>query len=93
MNPTQKQQMIFDLETKSLYTDDGTVIKKLECPFRKNWGSLKPTVDDRRKHCNSCDRMVIDTQYYLEEELVRMVKQDSGTCFKVNLLQENITIR
>ena len=84
--------MQFNPHTNELFTDDGYLIKKLHCPVSKQWDVLIQTDFLKGKMCGGCQRMVLDTSLYNDEELQQQLKLNSHTCLKVDLNQNNLTI-
>lgn len=85
----------FDPIHSTLRDINGRVLKKLGCPKLKSWDSLAVSSDTgmMKRHCDSCEKSVIDTAFLTYEEVVDAVKQDPDVCFRVRLEQDNIEIR
>jgi hypothetical protein len=83
--------MKFNPITKSLYTDNGQFVKKLNCPYKINWEDME-VIDSTNRKCLNCDHMVVDTATLTDEQLFEMVRQNSSTCFKIDLNQSNLKI-
>ncbi len=83
--------MKFNPIKKALYTDSDKLIKKLHCPYKKQWDNLSEN-DEKSKKCLTCNEVVVDTQFFSEKELVEMVKENPDVCVKVDLLQDNIRV-
>jgi len=83
--------MKIDPKDRSLYTDSGTFLKKLNCPIRKTWAELKPSRLGTRL-CDTCSREVHDTAGMSDEELVRLLEVDPGACLKVSSAQGNCEV-
>lgn len=83
--------MKFDPLKKEVYTDNGELIKQLNCPFKINWDNLEATNSTMRK-CSICDHLIIDTEYISDDELLNMVAENPDTCLKIDLNQHNIKI-
>lgn len=83
--------MILNKNTKELFTDDGDLIKKLHCPFQKQWAELEKTQSSLARLCNSCGKPVLDTQYFSDNELSKLVKENPETCLRINSRQSNLT--
>ena len=85
--------MIFNPITKSLFTDSGDLIKKLDCPFQIKWSSLAASKDGKKSRvCSVCDHSIVDTSKLTEQELLNIIKKKPDACLKVDLNQENIRI-
>ncbi len=83
--------MKFNPIKKAIYTDNDKLIKKLDCPYKKQWDGLSEYNEKSRK-CLTCNNLVVDTKYLSEEKLVNMVKENPDICIKVDLLQDNIRV-
>ncbi|MDP2385634.1 MAG: hypothetical protein Q8M29_04635 [Bacteroidota bacterium] len=85
--------MKFNPITKELYKEDGSLIKKLNCPYKVSWDKLIPAKENpNAKLCSNCNHHIIDTSAYSDEELFSMVQSKPDTCLKINLNQNNIKI-
>jgi hypothetical protein len=49
--------------TKELYTDDGTFLKKLQCPFAKQWEELNAINFLKGKMYDQCNKTVYIPRY------------------------------
>lgn len=77
--------------TKEVFSDEGQLIKKLDCPFRVKWEDLNDHHSTFRK-CLNCDRSILDTKYLSEEELIETMNKDPNTCLKLDFNQDNVKI-
>jgi hypothetical protein len=90
--------MKYNTLTETLFTNNHTLIKTLNCPLNKQWAHLNQAGEDiqtftlKGKVCDECRRIVLDTSLLKEEEVQQFVLSDPHTCLKVNLDQINITI-
>jgi hypothetical protein len=84
--------MQFDPRTKTLYTDHGERIKTLYCPLRMAWEELEGSSKSPHRNCASCERDVLDTAQFTDEELLAIVRADPETCLCVRARQANVTI-
>jgi hypothetical protein len=83
--------MIFDPITRTIYTDNGELIKKMNCPYKVHWDNLEIN-NSKVRMCNKCDREIINTEYISDDELLDMIKNNPDTCLKIDLNQNNIKI-
>jgi hypothetical protein len=83
--------MKFDPMTKEVFADNGALIKQLNCPFRMHWDNLEATKPTMRK-CAVCDRFIVDTALFTDDQLLEMVGQNPDTCLKIDLHQPNLQI-
>jgi hypothetical protein len=77
---------------KTLYTDEGVLIKKLECPRTVRWSELGSAGVPGVNVCAVCERPIIDTDGVRDEAVLAMVRSDPATCLKVDLNQDNIRV-
>ena len=84
--------MKFNPHTNRLFTDDGLLIKRLHCPFRLDWRKLEPTDDPAARRCDICQHTVTDTAHRTEAELLALMAENTKTCLKVDLYQDNLTL-
>ena len=85
--------MHFNPNTKEIFTDNGNLIKQLNCPYKMNWEDLI-TIDNLPfvRQCSNCDHRIIDTAYYNDTELLELVQKNTDTCLRVDLQQKNIKL-
>jgi hypothetical protein len=84
--------MKYNPTTQELFTDNGTFLKKLNCPLSKQWEELHPTNLLKGKMCDQCHRAVYDTAQFSDEQLSDLLRNEPHTCLKIDLNQENLTI-
>ena len=85
--------MQFNPLTNILYTDSGKFLKKLACPFDIQWNGLAINPNNpKRRPCSKCERYIIDTATYSDQELIDLIEQEPDTCLKIDLNQNNITM-
>ncbi|PZX55536.1 hypothetical protein LV85_00760 [Algoriphagus chordae] len=78
--------------SKKLFTENGELIKTLNCPYRIGWSSLPSTEDSKHRTCSQCEHSILDTAKVTEKELVQTIKTKPNTCLKVDINQDNLTI-
>ena len=83
--------MKFDPLKKELYTDTGELIKKLNCPYKMKWDDLGLAKRGYRK-CSNCNHLIVDTELFTDNQILKMVKDNPDTCLKIDLNQNNINI-
>jgi hypothetical protein len=83
--------MQFDPITKYVYSDNGTFLKKMYCPYNVNWMELDSSNSSYRK-CSKCDHSIVDSKYLDDMDLVRLIENNPNTCLRIDLNQENIKI-
>lgn len=82
--------MLFIKSTKSLFSKNGVLIKKLHCPLNKSWDSLQLMPNSADRKCSECENTVVDTTHLDEEHLSQLCKEDKDICLKVSSRQSNI---
>lgn len=88
-------KLAFDPLHKTLHDSQGRVLKKLHCPKLKSWNQLTPVIESTvpQKHCESCDRAVLDTARMSAAEIIHALEDDPQTCLSIRLDQENIEVK
>ncbi len=81
--------MIFNTETRELYSSSGKLIKKLHCPYDFTWDELEDTSSTSR-NCQVCKIHVVDTAYQNESSLIELLKNKPNSCIRISMDQENI---
>lgn len=84
--------MRFDPATRTLWTDDGQLIKRLSCHRPLLPGQLRPEPGTGHWHCDACRHPVLDTARFTEAQLQARVAADPGTCLLVRRGQPNLDI-
>lgn len=84
--------MIFKLSKKELFSDNGTFIKKLHCPYLIRWKNMSTVDGVSDKMCSICDKTVFDTEAMSDKDVINLIGQDSDACLKIDLNQKNITM-
>ena len=82
--------MLFDPQTKKLYTDDGVFIKKLHCPLKMHVAQLQATNDTL--FCQQCQHTIVDTANLTEQQLQNIVEKNPEVCIAVSAAQTNVEI-
>ena len=77
--------MKYNNVTKELYTDNGILLKKMECPQIIDWDNLEKGKNDLEKFCNYCKKSVLNTDYLNDEEVLMVIRHDRDKCLKVNV--------
>lgn len=73
--------MIFDPETKALYTDSGAFIKRVFCPRQLHVEDLEVAVTGREvRTCAACEDEVHDLESFTEDALVAAVAANPTLC-------------
>jgi hypothetical protein len=83
--------MKFNPISKDIYTDKDEFVKRMNCPYKMSWDKLEVTNSTLRK-CSNCNNLILDTEFLTDNELLKIVRQNPNTCFKIDLNQENINL-
>jgi len=72
------------INDKSLFKEDGTLLKTMSCPKNMDKNSL--LAEGRNHLCKECHEKVINTDYLTEYALIDLLEEDSSICLSVNTL-------
>lgn len=84
--------MKFNPISNDLFTNDGDFIKKLNCPLKIEWETLKGNFENSNRRCGICERDIIDTNHLNDSEIISIILDNPNTCLKLNFNQDNIAI-
>lgn len=85
--------MKFNPITKTLYTDDNQLIKKMYCPYSSlQWSDLSQIDGSMDRFCNICESSVVETKDMSDESLLVLLQENPETCLKVDWKQKNVRI-
>ena len=84
--------MIYNPHIQQLFTENGTLIKRFQCPLNKQWADLARTEHLKYRLCETCTNTVLDTALFDDAELLEIVQTKPGTCLKLDFNQPNLTI-
>jgi hypothetical protein len=84
--------MQFDPINLLVFTDEGEFIKQLNCPYKMSWERLEPKDSVFRK-CGNCERLVMDTGLFSDNEIQTAVRENPDTCLKIDLNQGNVKLK
>ncbi len=83
--------MKFNPFTKTLYTNDDKVIKKMFCPYTNlQWDDLSAIEDSDNRFCEICESNVIETEGMSDDVLYELLQREPDTCLKINMNTNNI---
>jgi hypothetical protein len=82
----------FNPITNKLFTDEGFLIKKLNCRYGISWSDLSRTGNEGTRHCLLCEKDIIDTINLSGSAVLEMTRRDSSICLKVDINQANIRV-
>ncbi len=72
------------LKQDNLYSEDGTWLKKIECPKDVQSKALQRS-SERTLSCKECSHVVYDTDQMSEEDVVALLKRQPNACIKIHL--------
>ena len=88
-----ESQMLFDPNTKTLFTNLGEEIKTLECPKAKCWDELEVVDDlDLKRMCHDCSKHVVDTRSLTDAQVQVLVQFDPTVCLHIDTDHGNVTL-
>ena len=88
-----ESHMLFDPESRTLFTNHGEVIKQLECPKAKCWDELEVLDDaDLKRHCRDCAKNVVDTRDLTDLQVQVLVQYDPTVCLHIDAAHGNVTL-
>jgi hypothetical protein len=83
--------MKFNPSTKQLLTNEGVLIKNLHCPRGVKWSDLGQT-DSFQRHCEFCEKNIVDIQNLDDETVLAIAIRDTGACLKLDINDSNIRV-
>ncbi|TXD53595.1 MULTISPECIES: hypothetical protein [unclassified Polaribacter] len=83
--------MKINLKTKSIYTDNGELIKKLNCKHNITENDLKEENKAIIGNCIHCLKGVYKTENLTDEKLKNLVKKNPSICFYIKRNQANVS--
>ena len=83
--------MVWNFQTRQLFTDSGVPIKKVHCPFSVSSSDLRDS-EDLKLSCDRCSHQIVDTESLTDEEVVELLQENPNTCLKINLNDKRIRI-
>lgn len=72
------------LKQDNLYSEDGTWLKKIECPKDVQSKDLQRSSETLLR-CEKCSHSVYDTDLMSETDLVALLKRQPDVCLKIYL--------
>lgn len=85
--------MKFNPIKRILYTEEGQLIKKLDCPFTISAKEDSPKSGTQYYTlCKICSQQLIDTSTWSDAELLEYTEKHPTVCLKVDPKQKNVRI-
>jgi hypothetical protein len=82
--------VLFNPQTKHLYSDAGVFLKKLSCPKQPEWCGMTLHDEPHTKMCAFCDKKVTSVSHLTEIEVQHLLAKDPNACLMVDLEADNI---
>jgi hypothetical protein len=76
--------MKYKVDTKEFFTDDGVLIKKMQCSIEVDWDKMEHGKNDLERICSHCNKAVMNIEYLKDEEVLFLMKKKPDTCLKIN---------
>ena len=88
-----ESHMLFDPNTRTLFTNLGEEIKTLECPKTRCWDELDVVDDlDLKRMCRDCSKHVVDTRGLTDAQVQVLVQFDPTVCLHIDTAHGNVTL-
>jgi hypothetical protein len=75
--------MKYKIETKELYTDNGLLVKKMQCPKVVYWVNMMPGKNDIERICSHCNKSVLNVDFFSDDEILFLLNKRPETCIKI----------
>jgi hypothetical protein len=75
--------MKYKIETKELYTDNGLLVKKMQCPKVVYWDNMMPGKNDIERICSHCNKSVLNVDFFSDDEILFLLNKRPETCIKI----------
>lgn len=76
--------MTLKIRDGDIYAHNGKWLKKMACPKAVNYQDMT-RISDQIVMCQQCERVVHDTDFMSETDIVELLEDDPQTCLKVSL--------
>ena len=71
------------IKNKSIFADDGTLLKVIDCPKNVGGEDLTQT-SDHEFRCDGCEKQVVATDYLSEPAIIQLLADAPDTCLKIS---------
>ncbi len=75
--------MKYNPTSKEIFTNEGQLIKKMNCPEKVEWETMEKGENVLKRKCNICNKSVIDTEFLSDDEVLFLVEKDANTCLRI----------
>jgi hypothetical protein len=76
--------MTLKIRDGDIYSDNGEWLKKMACPKAVSYREMKQ-ISDQAAMCRECDRLVHNTDFMSESDIVELLKYDPEACVKISI--------
>lgn len=76
--------MTLKIRDGDIYADSGEWLKKMACPKAVSYREMKQ-ISDQAAMCRECDRLVHNTDFMSESDIVELLKYDPEACVKISI--------
>lgn len=76
--------MTLKIRDGNIYTGNGEWLKKMSCPKPVSYREMKQ-ISNQAAMCRECNRMVHNTDFMSESDIVELLKEDPQACLKISL--------
>lgn len=76
--------MTLKIRDGHIYAENGEWLKKIACPKPVRYREMKQ-ISDQAAMCRECDRMVHNTDFMSESDIVELLKDDPEACLKISI--------
>lgn len=77
--------MVLRISGNVLLSEDGQRLKEISCPRRMSLSALTVRVD-RNFECENCTKLVVNTDFLTEDEVVELLQAAPDSCLYINLM-------
>lgn len=71
------------IKDKTIFADDGTLLKVINCPKNVGGADLTQT-SDHEFRCDGCAKQVVATDYLSEPAIIQLLADTPDTCLKIS---------
>ncbi|MBC8135787.1 MAG: hypothetical protein H8F28_07885 [Fibrella sp.] len=85
--------MQYDTQTYELRTDEGKLLKKLNCPIHKEWSQLHVIPgDETKRRCGVCEKSVVNLVGKSDEEAEALFEKSPDCCVCIVRGSRNVRV-
>jgi hypothetical protein len=76
--------MTLKIRDGHIYAENGEWLKKMACPMPVSYREMKQ-ISEQAAMCRECNRMVQNTDFMSENDIVKLLKEDPQACLKISI--------